>query len=136
MNCNKSTRRMIISIFWIVLGVALNVLCFMNLLDDFWQGFGVGLILVGVVQLVRYIRYRTNDDYKEKVDIEVNDERNKFLSNKSWAWTGYITVIGLALGTVAFRIMGQDELCSLCATIIALMAVVHLITYAVLRSRY
>ena len=136
MKCYKSTRRMIISIFWIVLGATLSVMSFMKLLDEFWQGFGVGLVLVGVLQLVRHIRYRTNDDYKEKVDIQVNDERNKFLSNKAWAWTGYIFVICAAIATIAFKTTGKDELSMFCSMAMCLMVVVYWISYIILKRKY
>lgn len=136
MNCYKSTKRMIVSILWIVLGVALNVMCYFNLLDDFWQGFGGGLVIVGAVQLVRHIRYRTNDEYKEKVDIQVNDERNKFLSNKAWAWAGYIFVICAAIGTIAFKTTGKDELSMFCSMAICLMLVVYWISYIILKRKY
>lgn len=136
MNCNKTLWRMVLSIFWILLGAVLFTLGVLSVVDEFFSGFGGALLAVGILQLIRHIRYRTNDSYKEKVDVEVNDERNKFLSNKSWAWTGYISVLGLAVGAVVFRIMGKDELCSMCATVIALMAVIHLIVYAILKRKY
>ena len=136
MKCYKSTRRMIISIFWIVLGATLSVMSFMKLLDEFWQGFGVGLVLVGILQLVRHIRYRTNDDYKEKVDIQVNDERNKFLSNKAWAWTGYIFVICAAIATIAFKTTGKDELSMFCSMAMCLMLVFYWVSYIILKRKY
>ena len=89
----KSIRNLIISIFWIMVGATLIVLGVVETLDEFWSGFGGGLVAVGILQLVRNIRYRTNDDYKEKVDTEINDERNQFISSQAWAWTGYIFII-------------------------------------------
>ncbi len=136
MNCNKTVLRMVLSIVWILLGAVIFVLGVSGVLDEFWSGFGGALLVVGAVQLVRHIRYRMNNSYKEKVDIEVNDERNKFLTNRTWAWTGYITVLGLGVSAVVFRIMDKDELCSLCATIITLMAVVYIITYSILKRKY
>ncbi len=136
MNCNKSTRRMMISIAWVVLGVVLVVLSFMELLDSFFSGLGSGLIVVGVFQIIRHIRYRTNEEYKNKVDIEVNDERNKFLSNKAWAWTGYIFVLCCAVGAIAYRAMGETEFSSLCTTAMCLMVAIYFISYIILKRKY
>lgn len=136
MKSDKAMRRMVLSIAWIIVGVVIFVLGVMGVLDEFWSGFGGALVAVGVLQLVRQIRYRTNSEYKEKIDTEVNDERNKFISSQAWAWTGYIFVLCSAVGAIIFRIMGKDELCSLCATAICLMAVIHFVSYIILRRKY
>lgn len=136
MKCSNAMKRMILSIIWIIIGAVVLVLGLMNILDEFWSGFGGALVAVGVLQLVRQIRYRTNSEYKEKVDTEVNDERNKFLSSQAWAWTGYIFVLCAAVGAITFRIMDKDELCSLCAAAMGLMAVIYLITYMILKRKY
>lgn len=136
MKCKKSMRRMVLSIVWIVVGVVLNVLCYMKKLDDFWSGFGVGLAAVGVAQLIRQIRYRTNDDYREKFDTEVDDERNKFLSTKAWAWTGYAFIICCAVATIAFKIAGYDSYSYIASMAICLMVVIYWVSYMILKRKY
>ncbi len=136
MKCSKAMRRMFLSVAWILVGAVIFVLGLMEVLDSFWSGFGGALVAVGILQLVRQIRYRTNDVYKEKVDTEVNDERNKFLSSQAWAWTGYIFVLCAAVGAITFRVMGKDELCSLCAVAISLMCVIYFVTYMILKRKY
>ena len=132
----KYSRRIVLSIVWILVGAVTVVLGIMGTLDEFWSGFGGALLAVGILQLIRHIRYKTNEDYKEKIDTEINDERNKFLSGRAWAWTGYIMILATAVGAIVFRIMGEDELCSLCATAISLMAIIYLIAYTILKRKY
>ena len=132
----KYSRRIVLSIVWILVGAVTVVLGIMGTLDEFWSGFGGALLAVGILQLIRHIRYKTNEEYKDKIDTEINDERNKFLSGRAWAWTGYIMILATAIGAIVFRIMGEDELCSLCATAISLMAIIYLIAYAILKRKY
>lgn len=132
----KYSRRIVLSIAWILVGAVTVVLGIMGTLDEFWSGFGGALLAVGILQLIRHIRYKTNEEYKEKIDTEINDERNKFLSGRAWAWTGYIMILATAVGAIVFRIMGEDELCSLCATAISLMAIIYLIAYTILKRKY
>lgn len=136
MKNQKAMRRMFLTIFWIIVGIVLNVLCFMNTLDEFWSGFGFAAIAIGVLQLIRQIKYHTNDDYKEKVDVEVNDERNKFLSTKAWAWTGYIFILCCAAATITFRIAGYDDYSFISSMAICLMFVIYLVTYFILKRKY
>ncbi len=132
----KYSRRIVLSIAWILLGAVTFVLGITGTLDEFWSGFGGALLAVGILQLIRHIRYKTNEEYKEKIDTEINDERNKFLSGRAWAWTGYIMILITAVGAIVFRILGEDELCSLCATAISLMAIIYLIAYTILKRKY
>ena len=89
----KKNARFLMSIFWIVLGIILSACHFAGLIEDFWYSMGFALIIVGILQVIRQIRYRTNKEYREKWDTEVQDERNKFIANKAWAWAGYLFVM-------------------------------------------
>lgn len=132
----KYSRRIVLSIAWILVGAVTIALGVMGILDEFFSGFGGALLAVGILQLIRHIRYKTNVEYKEKIDTEINDERNKFLSGRAWAWTGYIMILATAVGAIVFRIMGEDELCSLCATAISLMAIIYFVAYMILKRKY
>lgn len=132
-NINK---RIILSIFWIVLGTALNVACYVGNIDSYWSGMGGGLIVVGAIQLIRNIKYKTNAAYKETVDTEINDERNKYIANKAWAWAGYLFVLAAGLGTVIFRIMGHNETSLMCAYSVCLILVLYWISYMFLKKKY
>ncbi len=134
-NCNYN-KRFILSIIWTVLGAVIIVLSCLKVLDEFWSGFGSGLVAVGLLQIFRNIRYRTNNDYKEKVDVEVHDERNKFLSTKAWAWTGYIFIICCAIGTIGFKIAGFDEYSHISSMAICLMVVIYWVSYMILKRKY
>ncbi|MBE6824622.1 MAG: hypothetical protein E7513_04685 [Ruminococcaceae bacterium] len=136
MKCDKAMRRMFLSIAWIIVGAVIFVLGIIGTLDEFWSGFGGALLAVGTLQLIRHIRYRINEEYKEKVDVQVNDERNKFLSSQAWAWTGYIFILCAAAGAITFSVMGKYELCYLCATAISLMVVIYFVAYMILKRKY
>ena len=74
-----------------------------GLADDYWCGMGGGLLGVGVFQVIRNVRYLNNPAYREKVNTTNNDERNKFLANKAWAWAGYLYVLTAAIATIDTR---------------------------------
>ena len=80
MNYNK---RLLVNILEIVIGFALSACGYAGIIEDYWSGMGTALVIVGSIMLIRQIRYKTNTSYKEKVDIEVSDERNKYLRMKA-----------------------------------------------------
>ena len=105
----KSNRRMILSIVWIVLGASLLGANLAGLLGDYWGGLGGGLLGVGVFQIIRNVRYLRNPEYREKVDTTNQDERNRFLANKAWAWAGYLYVLVAAIALIQLRATHSKE---------------------------
>ena len=132
----KSNRRMILSIFWVVLGVALIGCNMAGLLDDYWCGMGGGLLGVGVFQVIRNVRYLNNPEYREKVNTANNDERNKFLANKAWAWAGYLYVLIAAIATIVFRLLGKTELSTAASFSVCIIMVFHWLSYLYLQKKY
>ena len=132
----KNDKRMYLSIFWVVLGGILFVSNLLGKVDEYWSGMGCALIIVGILQLIRHIKYRTNEKYREKMDVETKDERNKYLSLKAWAWAGYWFVMICAVGSIVLKILGQDELVMVTASGVCLIMVLYWINYLYLRKKY
>ena len=132
----NSNKRIILFTFYILLGAVLFGCGATGLLDDFWSGMGGGLIAVGILQLIRHVRYRTNDDYREKFDTERQDERNKFISNKAWAWAGYLFVMIAGVSIFVFKFSGREELMMMAAWSVCLIIILYWISYLFLRRKY
>ena len=127
-------RKLILSIFEIIVGIVLMVMSCMEILDStIWAGVGGGLIAVGIVMLIRCIRYKADDSFRKQVDIEANDERNRQLRMKAWSIAGYVTVIGLAIVSIAFGAMGRTELAHIFSYIVCFILVIYLIAYVILK---
>lgn len=129
-------KSLIAAIIKIILGISLASLGAAKLLDSFWMGMGTALIFVGVVSLVRTIRYHSNPDFQKKVNIETNDERNRFLSMKAWSWAGYLFIIIAAFATIGFKLAGYESLMLLCSGSVCLIITIYWIAYLILRKKY
>ena len=132
-----NNKRLALSIFWVLLGVTLLVLSITEVLDSsMYAGMGSVLIVVGGLQIVRNIRYRKDAAYQEKVDTETSDERNRFLSMKSWSWTGYIVVLIQGIGVIVATILGEETIRLILSYSVCLMVTVYWISYLVLSRKY
>ena len=132
----KKDKRMIVSIIWVVLGTLLIALAFAERVDVFWNGMGSGLLIVGALNLLRQYRFSKNEAYREKIEIEEMDERNQFIRNKTWAWTGYLFVIIAAILCIVFKIIGQEVLSFAASGAVCLILVLYWLSYFVLRKKY
>ena len=100
----KKGRSVAVSILWMLLGITLMGLGVMEILDAFWSGMGSALLVVGVLRLVRTYRFQKDDTYREKVETEIADERNKFIRNKAWAWAGYLFILIIIVSYMVINI--------------------------------
>ena len=77
----RQDKRLFFSIAWVIIGAILIGLGFAGKVDSYWNGVGTGLFCIGILQILRFRRFNKNTAYREKVEIEINDERNHFIKN-------------------------------------------------------
>ena len=128
--------RFFLSFFWIVLGIVLFACHASGLIEEYWSGMGIAFIVVGILQVIRQIRYRTNKDYQEKFDTNANDERNKFIANKAWAWAGYFYVLVAAVGSIVCKLLGREDLMMFCAGSVCFIILVYWLCWLYLKKKY
>ena len=126
----------LVSIVYIIVGVILLGFGFAGMVDEFWNGMGSALLVMGVIQLIRRYRLEKNEAYREKVEIESNDERNRFIRNKAWAWAGYLFVMMMSVACIILRIIGLNMWSIATSGAVCLMIVLFWISYYVLKRKY
>ena len=132
----KQNKRLYVNILWLIIGSILIGLSFAGVVDEYWNGMGMGLAVVGAINLIRYYRLNKNDVYREKIELEASDERNHFIRNKAFAWAGYYFVLIAAVCTIVFKIIGQELLSQAAAYAVCLMLILYWISYMILKRKY
>jgi uncharacterized membrane protein len=132
----RDSKRLVINIVWVMIGLVLVGLAFLGKVDNFWNGMGSGLLVIGVINILRVYRLNKNEAYREKVEIEISDERNKFIRNKAWAWSGYLFVLIMAISSIVFRIIHMEQLSIFASYTVCLMILLHWISYFILKRKY
>ena len=131
-----SKKRIVVQVLEIVAGFILLGLGIAGKVDEFWSGMGGALIGVGAMYLVQNIRYQKNPDYRENVNTERNDERNKFLNMRAWQMAGGWFVIIAAVATFVFKFAGKEDLMMLCSGAVCLMTFMYWIFFLYLKKKY
>ena len=132
----KGKRLWIASILMLLLGGILCLLGITGRIDSYWNGMGMGLLIVGVLRFVQQIRYQTDADYRENKEINATDERNRFLAMKAWSWAGYLYVMIAAVGSIACKLLGREDLMMFCSMSVCLILVLYWVSYVVLKRKY
>ena len=129
-------KRFMASILEIVVGAVLCIVSFTGVLDEYWGNMGGALVIGGAVMLLRQFRYKINNTYREKIDVQTKDERNRYIALKSWAWAGYLFVILGAVASIALRIAGMNDYSVFAAFCVCLIMVLYWISYVILHKKY
>lgn len=132
----KYGKKIFLSIFWVLLGAVLVGCELAGLVDTFWSGMGAAFLVVGALQIFRQIKYRTDESYKERVDVAMEDERNKFIRGRAWAWAGYLFVLVSAVGSIGLRLAGREDMATLAACGMSLLVLLYAGSYLVLSRKY
>ena len=131
-----NNKRLALTVFWIVLGAVLVVLTVTEVLDSsIYSGMGGALMAVGTLQLIRAVKYRKDSEYKEKVDTELGDERNRFLRMKSWSWAGYFTILIEGIGAIIAMALGERTVQLVLSYSVCLVLVIYWIAYVILSKK-
>ena len=121
---------------FMVVGLTLVVLAFLGMLNDFWNGMGSALVIVGAVRLLRDYRVNKNEAYREKVEVAATDERNQFIRGKAWSWAGYLFIIIAGLSVIGFEVAGNGLLSRMASWAVCLMLILYWGAYLVLEKKY
>ena len=132
-----NNKRLALSIFWVILGAALIALSVAEVLDSArYSAMGGGLVAVGALQIARNLKYRKDTQYREKIDIELKDERSRFLRMQSWAWTGYVVVLVQGVGAVVAMALGKETVQLVLSYSVCLIIAVYWVSYLILSRKY
>ncbi len=134
---NKIRKRIIEYILIGSVGVILFVIAaILGFEDSAWIGMGAGLAAVSAIRLVQLYRYKNNEDYAEKINIENSDERNRFLAEKARGMTFVYSIIIGAIAVVAFRLLGHAEASTFIGFFICIQLVIYWLSYIWLKKKY
>lgn len=132
----KIRKITILFIIYIIVGVTLLTLGITGVIDEFWQGMGGGLLIIGILRSIQSFRYSKDENYRESYNTELNDERNRFIRNKAWAWAGYMFVIIAAITTLVLQTLSERILSLAASSAVCLLLILYWISFFILRKKY
>lgn len=124
------------NIVYVIVGAVLIGFALFEKLDSFWSGMGSALLVVGLINLIKIHRLNKSEEYREKLEIELTDERNQFIRNKAWAWSGYLFVLISAVACVVFKVMNLDQLSLYASFSVCLVLALFWGSHIILKRKY
>ncbi len=124
------------NIVYVIVGCILIGFAVLEKLDSFWSGMGSALLVVGLINLLKIHRLNKNEEYREKLEIEMSDERLQFIRNKAWAWSGYLFVLISAIACIVFKVMNLDQLSLYASFSVCLVLALFWVSHTIIKRKY
>ena len=131
-------KKYTIYIIEMVAGVLINMLAFSGTVSDpsVLTGIGSGILVVGLVQLLRTMRIERDPELKKRVETASNDERYAFISMKAKEAAFAIYLIIAAVICMACLILGYEREGMTAAVSICLLVILYTIMFRILAKKY
>ena len=133
----KLKQRLYIAISYIVLGLILIAAHIFSHSDNYFiLPFGIGLLVMGILRIIRYKNITTDEKSIRKQELSETDERTRMISEraKSWAFSFSILVSGIIVIVLSF--LGHHDAAQPFAWFVCLMVLLYWIFYAIANKKY
>lgn len=124
----RCRKRMIMGALFAILGIVTIACSFLaqertfvlylergyrEFISGFYLGTGIGLVAAGLTRIIRNFRYLKKPELKRARQIYENDERNRMLGLRCWAYAGYTMLFVLYFGILVGGLISKTVLITL-----------------------
>ena len=132
----KHTQRIIWYAMFAVAGIIAVAFGVLGYTDSYVAGLGGASIGVAGIKLSKELRYAKDPAYAKRVDAVDSDERLAFLASKSAEITFQLSIVALAVLSLALRPLGYDDTASVLCVVMGVETAMYWVSYLVVSRRY
>lgn len=133
----KLKQRLYIAVSYIGLGFTLLTTAMLSRSDNFFlTAFGIGLLLNGIMRILRYRKITKDDQTIRKQELEENDERLRMLSERAKSWTFSFSIMAAGTVMIVLSLLGYHEEALPLAWFVCGMTVLYWICWNIIRRKY
>lgn len=138
MDFNKKLKqRFWIAVSYTALGLILVAADAVKHFDNyFFCAFGVALLAMGILRLIRYRKITQDDKTIRKQELTETDERIRMISAWAKSWVFSLSVMSAGILVIVLNLMGRHEEALPFAWFVCSMVVLYWICFTIIRKKY
>lgn len=133
----KMKQRLYIAISYIMLGLILIAAHIFSHSDNYFIfPFGIGLLIMGVLRIIRCKNITSDKKSMRKQELSETDERTRIISEKakSWAFSCSILIVGIVV--IVLSLLGYHDYVQPFAWYVCLMCILYWVFYLIASKKY
>ena len=119
-----------------LVGLTLMITNSLDEMNSMAFGLGSALLVIGLIKGIQLYKVSKDKEKLKQYEMIQNEERLKFISNKSSSLTWYITLFVQYIAMIVLTIMKQYNYASLISYITSIQVLIYLCSYYVFNKRY
>ena len=133
----KMKQRLYVALSYILLGIILLVAAFAGKSDNyFFTSFGIALMLMGILRLVRYRKITRDDTTLRKQEVEESDERTRMMAEKARSWSFSLSVTAAGVLVIVLNLLGYHEEAQPFAWFVCGMVAMDWLCWCMIKRKY
>ena len=133
----KMKQRLYVALSYILLGIILLVAAFAGKSDNyFFTSFGIALMLMGILRLVRYRKITRDDTTLRKQEVEESDERTRMMAEKARSWSFSLSVTAAGVLVIVLNLLGYHEEAQPFAWFVCGMVAMYWLCWCMIKRKY
>lgn len=133
----KMQQRLFLAAGYILLGIVLICTDLLNGSEnDFFFSFGLALVIMGIVQFLRYRKITKSDQSLRKQELTETDERNRMISERAKSWVFSFSVIIAGMIVIVLSLLGYHDQALPFAWYVCGMITLYWIFWYIIRKKY
>ena len=133
----KMQQRLFLAAGYILLGIVLICTDLLNGSEnDFFFSFGLTLVIMGIVQFLRYRKITKSDQSLRKQELTETDERNRMISERAKSWVFSFSVIIAGMIVIVLSLLGYHDQALPFAWYVCGMITLYWIFWYIIRKKY
>jgi len=133
----KLKQRLYLAIGYIVFGLALITADYFNGFENyFFFSFGVALMAMGILRIIRYRKITIDDKSIRKQELTETDERNRMMAERAKSWVFSLSVIAAGILVIVLNLLGYHDEALPFAWYVCGMVVLYWICWNIIRKKY
>lgn len=133
----KNIKRKIIWLLAMSLvGLTLIITNSIDEMNSMAFGLGSALLVIGLVKVIQLYKVSKDKEKLAQYEMIQNEERLKFISNKSSSLTWYVTLFAQYIAMIVLTIIKEYDYASLISYITSIQVLIYLFLYYVFNKRY
>lgn len=133
----KMKQRLYIALSYFLLGLVLLVAAFAGKSDNFFfTSFGIALVVMGILRLVRYRKITGSDQALRKQALAESDERSLMMAERARSWAFSFSILAAGILVIVLNLLGYHEEALPFAWFVCGMVALYWLCWCIIKKKY
>jgi len=133
----KLKKRLLVDLFWAVLGLGMILYYFLtDTINTYPFSLGIAFITIGIIRTIQYRQTITDEKALREKELEEKDERNRMISERAKSWAFSLSIIASGILVILLNLLGYHDEALPFAWYVCGMTLLYWLCWIIIQKKY